>query len=427
MGELERTTNRTVRLRNRSALLSRLFLSGPLTRQELARDTGLSQPAVSILVGELIAAGLVVDAGLLESDGGRPSVNLRVAPRFALVAGVDVGETRVRVELFDLAMTQLASADYPLDAAKPDPATVVRHIVTGLTSVTERAGVPRSELLGVGVGVSGVVVQGQEATVYAQTIGWDGVPLERLIRAEVDVPIHVDNGAKTQGQAEMWFGAGRGARHAVFALVGSGVGAAVVTNGATYRGMASSAGEWGHTTLVYGGRPCRCGARGCLEAYVGAEAIIDRYREARRGRAVPGADEESQIATLLADADAGAAADTDAGADADADADAGADGGRSPAARRVLAETAGQLGAGVANLINLFNPERVVLGGWAGLALGARLLPEIRAAARAHALRKPFEQATIELGQLGVDAVALGAATLPVARLLAAGGVPPSR
>jgi predicted NBD/HSP70 family sugar kinase len=405
---LERTTNRTVRLRNRAALLSKLFLEGPLTRHDLARGTGLSQPAVSNVVADLIAAGLVVDAGALESDGGRPSMSLRVAPRFALVAGVDVGETRVRVELFDLSMALLASADYPIDAARPDPATVVRHIVAGLAAVTDRAGVPRSELLGVGVGVSGVVVQdpgpsasGQdrEAVVYAQTLGWDGVPLERMIRAEVDVPLYIDNGAKTQGQAEMWFGAGRGTRHAVFALVGSGVGATVVSNGATYRGVASSAGEWGHTTLVYGGRACRCGARGCLEAYVGAEGIIERYREARRGRAVPGADEESQINALLAAAD------------------------RSDTARRVLDETAGYLGAGVANLINLFNPERVVLGGWAGLALGARLLPAIRSAAAAQALRKPFEQATIELGQLGVDAVALGAATLPVAQLLAAGGV----
>ncbi|BCB77078.1 hypothetical protein Pflav_034880 [Phytohabitans flavus] len=184
-----------------------------------------------------------------------------------------------------------------------------------------------------GVGVSGVVVQDPDAVVYAQTLGWDGVPLERMIRAEVGIPLHIDNGAKTQGQAEMWFGAGRGARHAVFALVGSGVGATVVSDGATYRGVASSAGEWGHTTLAYGGRPCRCGARGCLEAYVGAEAIIERYREARRGRAVPGADEESQINALLAAAD------------------------RSETARRVLDETAGYLGAGVANLINLFNPN----------------------------------------------------------------------
>jgi predicted NBD/HSP70 family sugar kinase len=396
---MERTTNRTVRLRNRSALLWKLFLDGPLTRQDLARRTGLSQPAVSNLMGELIGAGLVVDAGALEPDGGRPSMSLRVAPRFALVAGVDVGETRVRVELFDLALTPLARVDLPLDATPPDPRTVVRHVVAGLATVVEQAGVRVDDLLGVGVGVSGVVVRDPEAVVHAQTLGWDGVPLERMIRHDVDVPLHIDNGAKTHGQAEMWFGAGRGARHAVFALVGSGVGAAVVTDGVTYRGVASSAGEWGHTTLVYGGRACRCGARGCLEAYVGAEAVIDRYREARRGRAVPGADEESKIAALLAAAD------------------------RVATARRVLDDTADYLGAGVANLINLFNPERVVLGGWAGQALGDRLLPRIRASAQRHALRKPFEQATIDLGRLGVDAVALGAATLPVADLLASGGV----
>ncbi|MGI5149250.1 ROK family transcriptional regulator [Plantactinospora sp. CA-294935] len=397
--DLERTTNRIVRQRNRSALLSKLFLEGPLTRQDLARFTGLSQPAVSNVVGDLIGAGLVVEAGAVESDGGRPSMMLRVAPRYALVAGVDVGETRIRVELFDLAMTMLASADYPLDAAGPEPATVVRHILAGLEAVTAQAGASRSEILGVGIGVSGVVVQGGEAIVHAQTLGWHGVPLERLIRAEVDLPVHIDNGAKTLGQAEMWFGAGRGSRHSVFALVGSGVGAAVVTNGVMYRGVSSSAGEWGHTTLVYDGRACRCGARGCLEAYVGAEGIIDRYREARRGHPVPGADEESQLNALIEAAD------------------------RSATARRVLAETAGYLGAGVANLINLFNPERVVLGGWAGVALGAHLLPAIREAAAGQALHQPYEQATIELGQLGVDAVALGAATLPVARLLAAGGI----
>jgi predicted NBD/HSP70 family sugar kinase len=149
---------------------------------------------------------------------------------------------------------------------------------------------------------------------------------------------------------------------------------------------------------VYGGRTCRCGARGCLEAYVGAEAIIERYREARRGRAVPGADEESRIGALLAAAD------------------------RTPTARLVLDETADYLGAGVANLINLFNPERIVLGGWAGQALGARWLPQIRRSAQRQALRKPFEQTSIQLGELGVDAVALGAATLPVARLLSTGG-----
>ncbi|WP_433111854.1 ROK family protein [Micromonospora sp. CA-246542] len=399
--ELARATNRSVRLRNRSALLTKLFLDAPLTRQDLVRSTGLSQPAVSNVVTDLIDEGIVVEAGAAESDGGRPSMLLRVASRYAFVIGVDVGETRVRVELFDFAMTLLASVEYPLDPARTEPDLVAGHVLAGIEMVTGQAGVATADVLGVGIGVSGVVEQGDEAVVHAQALGWDRVPLERLIRVGTDLPLHIDNGAKTLGQAEMWFGAGRGARHAVFALVGSGVGAAVVTNGATYRGASSSAGEWGHTTLVYGGRTCRCGARGCLEAYVGAEAIIDRYREARRGRVVPGEDEESQLAALVAAADSSATA------------------------RRVLDDTAGYLGAGVANLINLFNPERVVLGGWAAMALGD-LLPAVREAAGRQALRQPYEQASIELCRLGVDAVALGAATLPIARFLTAGGVPPS-
>jgi predicted NBD/HSP70 family sugar kinase len=396
--ELVRATNRSVRLRNRAALLTKLFLDGPLTRQDLVRSTGLSQPAVSNVVSDLIEEGLVAEAGAAESDGGRPSMMLRMAPRFAFVVGVDVGETRVRVELFDFAMTLLASVEYPLDPARTEPAEVAGHVLTGIDAVTGEAGVAPADVLGVGIGVSGVVTQGEHAVVDAQALGWDRVPLEQLIATGTDLPLHIDNGAKTLGQAEMWFGAGRGARHAVFALVGSGVGAAVVTGGVTYRGASSSAGEWGHTTLVYGGRPCRCGARGCLEAYVGAEAIIDRYREARGGRPVPGEDEESQLTALL---DAAATTET---------------------ARRVLDETAAYLGAGVANLINLFNPERVVLGGWAAMALGD-LLPAIREAAGRQALRQPYEQASIELCRLGVDAVALGAATLPIARFLADGGL----
>ncbi|MEV6924335.1 ROK family transcriptional regulator [Dactylosporangium sp. NPDC051485] len=394
---VERATNRGVRLRNRSALLTRLFLDGPLTRQALSRETGLSQPAVSNVVSDLIEDGLVAEAGALESEGGRPGILLRIAPGFGAVAGVDVGETRVRAELFDLGLRRLACADRPIGGpAGTTPETVVRHIHAALRAVT--AGRGPGEVLGVGVGVAGIVQQGRDgAVVHAQTLGWDAVPLQRLLEQGTELPLHIDNGAKTLGQAEMWFGAGRGRRHAVFALVGSGVGAAVVTDGATYRGASSSAGEWGHTTLVYGGRPCRCGSRGCLEAYVGAGSVLQRYREQAGARELPGGDEETRIAALLAAAD-------------------------EPATRAVLDETADYLGAGVANLVNLFNPELVVLGGWTATALAA-LLPRVRESAARHALRQPFAQARIELGRLGEDAVALGAATLPVARLLTEGGV----
>jgi predicted NBD/HSP70 family sugar kinase len=400
--ESSRATVRDLRRRNRSAVLARLFFDGPLSRQDLAQLTGVSPATVSNVVAALIEDGLIVEAGLVDSDGGRPRVLLRVNPQYGHVVGIDVGETGVKAELFDLTMARLSTVERPMRTARPDPQTVAVQLVSALSEILERTGVSEDRILGVGVGMPGTVQRGPKARVHAQAIGWEGVPIEDLVRAAgVSLPLFFDNGAKTQGQAELWFGAGRGFRHAVVALIGSGVGAAVITNGSTYQGATSSAGEWGHTTIAYGGRECRCGAHGCLEAYVGAESVLERYRQARRGRAVPGSDERSSIAALIV---AAATSET---------------------AARILDETAGYLGAGIANLINLFNPERIVLGGWAGVAFGAAMMPQIRASVGAHALRHPLEQTTIEVAQLGPDAVAFGAATLPVAALLARGGDPP--
>ncbi|MBB5837092.1 ROK family transcriptional regulator [Kribbella italica] len=386
-----------MRRSNRSVILTSIYRQGPLSRYELGRETSLSAASVSNLVGELLEEGIVEEAGSVESDGGRPRVLLRVAPAFGYVVGAEVGETRVRVELFDLAMSVLATVVYPIETPKPAPELAVKYVLQGLDAVIAQAGVRADRVLGLGVAVAGVVEGPADAVVHAQTLGWDGVPLGAMLAAGTDIPIQVDNGANTLGQAEMWFGAGRGATDAVVALVGSGVGAALVTGGTSYRGTRSSAGEWGHTTIMYGGRRCRCGAEGCLEAYVGAEGVLDRYRLAG-GSAARSDDDEAEFIALLGAVES------------------------SEVAAKVVEDTIGYLAAGFANLVNLVNPERIVLGGWSGLLLGERYLPELREAVGKHALHRPYAQVTIELCELGRDAVALGAATLPVLRLLREGG-----
>jgi predicted NBD/HSP70 family sugar kinase len=384
-----RSTVRDLRRDNRSVLLSALYFDQPCSRLDLSEATGLSAASVSNVIRELIDEGIAAEAGSVDSDGGRPRVLLRINPDHGYVIGVDVGETRVQVGLFDLAMTERAKAGYPLDPRQHGPGVIVAAILSGLDAVLTSTGVPPSAVLGVGVGVPGIVEDGPELLVHGQPFGWASVPLKRLLRAGTDLPLDIENGARAMGRAEAWFGAGRGARHAVVCLIGSGVGASIITGGGTQRGGTSRAAEWGHTTVAVGGRTCRCGSRGCLEAYVGAEAILDRF-----GQPLPGEDEESALAALLEMA-------------------AG-----SPSAQRVLDETARYLGVGIAGLINLISPERIILDGWAGLLLGERLLPAIRESARQHSLSHPFARSSIQLGRLGPDAVGLGAATLPVEHFL---------
>ena len=286
------------------------------------------------------------------------------------------------------------------DLSVLDPDDAVGHIVTGINAVIAEAGVADQAVLGVGVAVPGLVEHRESAVVHGQSVGWDAVPLEAMLRRETDLPILVDNGAKTLGQAERSFGAARGTENAVIVLLGIGVGMCFISNGEVYRGATSGAGEWGHTTVMAGGRTCRCGAEGCLEAYVGAGAIVARYEHLkRRPAAASPAGLEDRIAAII-----GARA-------------------QDRVAAQVLDETVTYLGAGLADLVNLFNPERIVVGGWLGRALSDELLPEIRAAAQRQALRLPFSRVEIVKADLGPDAVALGGATLPIGGLLSAGAV----
>ncbi|MEU7743560.1 ROK family protein [Nonomuraea sp. NPDC049158] len=379
MGTPERRTVRDLRRGNRAMLLRALYFGGPASRNDLCGVTGLSAATVSTMTGDLLADHVVVEAGQVDSDGGRPRVLLRVNPVYGYAIGVDVGETQVRVELFDLEMKELARAHYAVRSARHDPELVARHILTGVDTVISEGGIPAEQVLGIGVGVPGIVEPGPEALVRAKTFGWEAVPLGALLRAGTALPLYVDNGAKTMGRAELWFGSGRGTRDAIMVLMGSGVGGTIVADGSIYRGAGKAAGEVGHLKVVAGGRACRCGARGCLEAYVGAEAILERA-----GVVADSADEEAALAGVLESG--------------------------SP----VVAETVEMLGAGLSSLVHLFNPERIVIGGWAGLMLGGRLLEEIRAATAANTLAQPFQSDTIVLGRLGADAVALGAATLVI-------------
>ncbi|HEX2979147.1 MAG TPA: ROK family transcriptional regulator [Anaerolineaceae bacterium] len=392
--------NPDLRKINRSKALRMIYFHGPISRLQISHATGLSPATVTNVVSDLLEDGAVIESGSTGSEGGRPSTLLDVNPHYGYFIGVDVGETKVRAELFDVCMQRLAQLDRALNLDEIQPEQVINHIAEGVEELLTKADVRRDRVLGVGIGFPGLVNPESGVSVFAPNWGWHDVPVGKILQDRLRLPLLLDNGAKTMAMAESMFGAGKGAANIAVLLIGTGVGAGIVDHGNLFRGISNSAGEWGHTTLELDGRLCRCGNHGCLEAYAGAPNIIDRYQEEPGSkRLADDLDQFAKLSTILERARDG-----------------------EPAAAKVLQKTGRYIGVGVANLINLFNPGLVVLGGWVGLLLGEYLLPTIQDVVRSTALAQALQSSQIGLCELGHEAVTLGAATLVLEKFLETAG-----
>src|SRR5580704_4688355 len=172
------TTVRDLRRSNRSRALWQVFLSGPLTRQEIGVQAGLSPATVSNLVADLVAEGVIIEVGLEDSNGGRPRGLLQVNPEYGYVIGVDVGETAFLVELFDLGLEVRARHLSATDMAVLDPQDAICHVASGIRAVISQSGADERSILGVGVAVPGLVERslakhGGDAIVRGQRVGWE--------------------------------------------------------------------------------------------------------------------------------------------------------------------------------------------------------------------------------------------------------------
>ena len=390
------STTRNLRRRNRSAVLRELLRNGETTRGQLAGALSLSPATVTNVIADLMAEGLAHETGSLPSDGGRPTTTLSIRPEGAFFIGADVGEQGVTVEVLDLALVQRSKVFRDVSSRSVGPTELSEALYAAIDEAVLAAGSP-ANIYGVGLGMPGIIESSTELdeartiTIYAQSLNWPPTRLD-AIYGRADIPIFADNGAKTLATAEAWFGAAKDVTDGVVALLGRGIGLGIISDGRLLQGTASSAGEWGHTKVTLGGPLCNCGSRGCLEAYVGGGGIARRWREAG---ADPSANEELALAELLAAVSRGDAVAT-----------------------RVLDESVEILGLGLSNLVNLMNPERIVLGGWAGLQLASTHLAEIADATRGFSLKRPAAQFDLVPSKIGRDGIALGAALLAVEKLV---------
>lgn len=387
---------RDLRRTNRRKVLETIYFSGPVSRLDISESSGLSAATVTNVVAELLAENYIRETGNEESQGGRPRTMLNINPDYGYFIGIDVGETHVALELFDLTLQKLETLALLVEDDTDRPQQIEANIVSGVQIILAKANISEDAIIGIGIGVPGVV--DAIGTVMAPAWSWQPVGLTQYLSENLAIPVFVDNGAKAMAQAEMWFGAGRGTTELAVLLIGTGVGAGLITEGVLYRGTSNSAGELGHTTIVLDGWLCRCGNNGCLEAYIGGPGIIRRLKERKPNHpALYRQSEQREI--IAAIAKAASLADPDASA--------------------VLTQTARYIAAGVANTINMVNPQKIILGGWVIDQIGSLIMPELKNFVRKSALAQSFNVSSVTLCELGTDAVCMGAATIALEKFLA--------
>jgi predicted NBD/HSP70 family sugar kinase len=381
-----------LRRANRQKILRLIYFARSITRPVLAQQSGLSVGTVATVVTELLEEGILLELGMEDSQGGRPRAILSLNASFGYFIGVDIGETHICLELFDLTLAKLAAVQIPIQESEANPTQVVKYISQAFKILLERGKIGAEQVIGIGIGVPGVVDREQphNIQVIAPIWGWESAPLYAMTKKELPVPLYIDNAAKAMTQAEAWFRVGKPIETMVSLLIGTGVGGGIIQQGVLYRGPTNSAGELGHNIIEYKGRLCRCGSRGCLEAYVGAPGIIERIRELQPKHSALRPNGQKQIIDALLEA-----------------AQAG-----DPVAQQVLQDTSHYLGAAMINIVNTFNPQLITLGGWTGIKIGPYILNELEQVVKEHALKPATKNLKIELAQFGEDAINMGAATL---------------
>lgn len=358
-------------------------MAGSLTQAEIARSTGLSAATVSNIVRELKDGGTVEVTPT--SAGGRRARSVSLSGDAGIVIGVDFGHTHLRVAVGNLAHQVLAEESEPLDvdASSAEGFGRAEQLVNRLIETT---GISPGKVIGVGLGVPGPI-DVESGTLGSTSIlpGWTGINPSDELAARLGVPVYVDNDANLGALGELVWGSGRGVRDLAYIKVASGVGAGLVIDSHIYRGPGGTAGEIGHITLDESGPVCRCGNRGCLETFTAARYVLPLLR--------PGHGPDLTMERVVQLAREG-----------------------DPGCRRVIGDVGRHIGSGVANLCNLLNPSRVVLGGSLAEA-GELVLGPIRDSVSRYAIPSAARQLSVLPGALGGRAEVLGALALVLSEM----------
>jgi predicted NBD/HSP70 family sugar kinase len=363
---------------NTAIVLEFILRGAPLSRAQISERSGLNKATVSSLVQDLINDSLVKEIGRGESSGGRKPVMLEFVATAGYAIGIDLGVNYIRGVLTDLQGAVVAERTASLRRTEPE--AVFLQLSGYIDDLIQEAPASPYGIIGIGVGVPGLV-DDNGSILFAPHLKWRDIPLQRQLIERFSLPVTIDNEANMGALGEQKYGAGRSINNLVYVSVGIGIGTGLILQKSLYKGASGFSGEMGHLSIEAHGRSCSCGNRGCWELYASEQALLEQA-------AALGYED---LEALLA-----AAAE-----------------GRQDV-RDLFVNIGDYLGIGIANIVNLFNPDAVVIGNRMSQAR-QWMEDKIHQTVVQRALRFHLPKVQILFAELGERSTMMGAAEVAIA------------
>ena len=336
---IERTlTNGEQRDNGRLSVLDSIRSAGEIARIDIADATGFSPATVTAITSELLNAGLIEEIipenKQSQSRRGRPRVSLKLAGKAHLIAGVKIGHKVISVLILDFEGEEVVSQEFPIANPKMEPEELVTVMLNAVSETCESGGFDIHTLSGIGLSMAGLIHATDSFVHWSSSLTERNVDMGTLMRQASPCPVFIDNDANLMAKAENLFGVARNIENFIVITIEHGVGMGIFINGNIYRGTRGCGAELGHTKVQLEGALCQCGQRGCLEAYVGDYAIL------REAHSVLGKEVHDDVGSLYDAANSG-----------------------DHVAVSVLDRAAKMLALGLANVVNIFDPDLIILAG----------------------------------------------------------------
>lgn len=378
-----------VRTHNAAVVLQQLRMHAPLSRADLAERIGLNRSTVSGIVAQLLHAGLIHETALQTGEAGQAGLSLALNPSGGYGVGVEIDPSGVRVFLTDFVANTVWRRRVRFDDVEHQDTYLhcAEELVRQALLHAQQQGL---RVLGIGVALPGLVDVHEGELCYAPSLHWHNISLRRQWSKRFGLPVLIENNANAAALGEYYFGIGQDVPNFLYIGAGATMGGGIVINGELFRGRGGFAGEMGHMMLDPNGLPCSCGRQGCWETMVGPQQVVEQYRR-RSPHATQVLQADSDESLFVQVIHAAVAGDL--------------------AALAVMQEMGHYLGIGIANLVNIFNPQLVVLGGYYSLA-HETVIPVIKERIKQHSLFPMRTALSVLPSQRGVDDSILGAVAL---------------